>query len=139
MLTFKIHYLTLHTAGTTCCTAPFIPKHMMVQFQILLALLGLRPVNPADDWASSTNKAHLYQLGQPFPHTQQNCSSPFAATDTSDCSLPVRVSGYYLQGSLQTGAKARPSMKACSLTNNTSLMTGFQFLRQLRTFQKHPS
>lgn len=37
----------------------------------------------------------------------------------------------------QTGAKARPSVKACSLTNNTLLMTGFQFPCQIRTFQKH--
>lgn len=140
MLTFEIHYITLYTAGTTCCTAPFIHKYMTVWFYVLLALLGSTPANLIDDCASSTTKALL-------PARAAFCTAPsetvlvllwqqtcwIAVCQCISVGSTSRATYWYYQ----TGAKARPSVKACSLTNNTSLMTGFQFPCQLRTFQKH--
>lgn len=112
----------------------------MVQVQILLALLGPTPMNPVHDRAPSIDKASLRDRTAPLHSFLQMCISPSVVTGTSNCSLPICISGYLLEGFEvfpQTEAKARLSTKTCSLTSHTSLMTGFWFLRQLRAFQKH--
>lgn len=140
MLTFEIPCITLYTAGTTCCTAPFIHKYMTVWFQILLAILGPTPANLDDDSASSTAKALVparaafcTALSETVLVLLQRQTHRTAVCQCISVGSTNRATYWYYQ----TGAKVRPSVKACSLTNNTLLMTGFQFPCQLRTFQKH--
>lgn len=113
---------------------------MMVQFQILFALLGLRAVNPSHDCASPTDKA-LLPARAAFSTAPSRTALALLKRQTHPTAVGQCISAgttyRALRCSLQSGAKARPSLNACSLTNDTSLMTGFQFLHQLMTFQKH--